>query len=249
MFSKISIEIINSLTLNELEVLRFVDYHKKELQDMTIYDLSEATFSSTATIIRLCKKIGLSGFSELKYFVKTQVLNVEEQDADKSYESILSSKMALLGKLDRYLDKQKVLKVVEKLKSDMRVHFFAKGMTCTVVEYFSKLLLTKNRKNFIYTDTHIAYLSADNMDENDLLILCSASGNTHQVVRMAHIAKSRNAFIVAITEKASNQLSKIGDVNFCTCYDNSESDNIMDISSRIPIMFILEFIMDVYFNS
>ncbi|HBP26258.1 MAG TPA: hypothetical protein DD618_04830 [Acholeplasmatales bacterium] len=73
MLSKINIDIINSLTISELDVLRFVDNNKKQILDWSIQTLSKTTFVSTATIMRLCKKLGYSGFSELKYRLKEEI--------------------------------------------------------------------------------------------------------------------------------------------------------------------------------
>ncbi len=56
MFTRIGIDVINSLTISELDILRYIDNNKKEILDMSIQDLSKSVFFSTTSIIRLCKK-------------------------------------------------------------------------------------------------------------------------------------------------------------------------------------------------
>lgn len=126
-----------------------------------------------------------------------------------------------------------------------KIHFFGKGLTSTVLDYTSKQLLTHNRANYNYQDTHIAYLASESMTSNDMLIVCSLSGNTHQVVRAAQIAKSRGAKVVTITRNVENELSKIGDINLSICTDNTPK-SVSDISSRIPMLFILNIIITTY---
>lgn len=80
MFTRIGIDTINSLTISELDILRFIDNNKKEILKMSIQDLSKAVFFSTTSIMRLCKKIGFSGFSELKFYVKEEIKKNEENE-------------------------------------------------------------------------------------------------------------------------------------------------------------------------
>lgn len=68
--------ILNTLTQSELSVLQYIDVHSNEVLTMSIQELSEKVFFSTATILRLCKKLNLSGFSELKFTLKIMFLPI-----------------------------------------------------------------------------------------------------------------------------------------------------------------------------
>lgn len=68
--------ILNTLTQSELSVLQYIDVHSNEVLTMSIQELSEKVFFSTATILRLCKKLNLSGFSELKFTLKIMFLSI-----------------------------------------------------------------------------------------------------------------------------------------------------------------------------
>lgn len=245
MFTRIGIDVINSLTISELDILRYIDNNKKEILDMSIQDLSKSVFFSTTSIIRLCKKIGFSGFSELKYYVKEEVKKAEQNLVNETFESILDNNVNSIVETAKLLDKDKVNEIVDLMLKKEKIHFFGKGLTSTVLEYASKQLLTCNKANFNYQDTHIAYLACESMNENDILIVCSLSGNTHQVVRAAQIAKSRNAKVITITKNVNNELSKIGDINISICSDNNPK-SISDISSRVPMLFVLNIIITFY---
>lgn len=248
MLSTISIETINSLTISELDVLRFVDNNKKLVLDWSIKNLSQKTFVSTATIMRLCKKLGFSGFSELKYYLKEKVCYEERTKRPATFDDLINQNVKSIVETAKMLDEAMIMEVVSHMKAKTNIHFFGKGLTSTVLNYASKQLLTYNRSNFNYEDTHIAYLVAESMNENDLLFVCSLSGNTHQVVRMAQIAKSRNATVVTITSSNNNELSKIGDYNFAI-HKEEEECRQYDISSRLPILFILNIIISIYIDS
>lgn len=247
MLSSISIDTINSLTISELDVLRFIQNNRKLVLSLSVKKLAETTFVSTATVMRLCKKLGYSGFTELKFHIREELSQMEKAHRDATFTDTLDQNVKAIVETAAMLDEKKILKIVELMLKPTNIHFFGKGLTATVLEYASKQLLTYNRANFIYKDTHIAYLVAESMTENDLLFACSLSGNTHQVVRMAQIAKSRRATVVTISSNTGNELSKIGDYNFSISSEEACS-NRQDISSRLPILFILNIIITTYVN-
>ena len=63
--------VIQRLSANELAILEYIYENHEDVVHMSIRELSQAVSYSSATILRFCKKLGLSGFSELKpgYFL------------------------------------------------------------------------------------------------------------------------------------------------------------------------------------
>ena len=80
-----------------------------------------------------------------------------------------------------------------------------------------------------------------------MIFLASLSGKTHQVVRVAQIAKSRGAKIITLTGRRVNELSKLGDINFKVANERVGSTK-HDFSSRLAMIYVLEVIIGVYLN-
>ena len=59
-----------SLTRAEYRVLAHLTDHPLLVGNITVRDLATATFVSTATIMRLCQKLGFSGYSEFIWHCK-----------------------------------------------------------------------------------------------------------------------------------------------------------------------------------
>ena len=59
-----------SLTRAEYRVLAHLTEHPLLVGNITVRELAQATFVSTATIMRLCQKLGFSGFSEFIWHCK-----------------------------------------------------------------------------------------------------------------------------------------------------------------------------------
>ena len=73
MFQSFPIEKINSLSPMELDVLRYINSNRSAVLTLSIEELAKKIFVSTTTIIRLCKKLDLDGYSHLKYFIKVSI--------------------------------------------------------------------------------------------------------------------------------------------------------------------------------
>jgi DNA-binding MurR/RpiR family transcriptional regulator len=58
--------------LNEAEmcVYNYVVKNLKHILNLSVRELADEVHVSTATVMRFCKKMGYSGFSELKYKIK-----------------------------------------------------------------------------------------------------------------------------------------------------------------------------------
>ena len=71
----LSEHILSSLNLKELDLLKFIYLNSSAIARQTIQQFSNSVHVSSSSILRFCKKIGFSGFSELKYNIRTKSNN------------------------------------------------------------------------------------------------------------------------------------------------------------------------------
>ena len=55
---------------SEKEMIQYIKSHKQEVINMTINELAKILLSSKSSVLRLAKKLGFTGYSELKYALK-----------------------------------------------------------------------------------------------------------------------------------------------------------------------------------
>ena len=84
--------------LNEAEmcVYNYVVKNLKHILNLSVRELADEVHVSTATVMRFCKKMGYSGFSELKYKIKEFY---EQQDQEDNYEKLLFCKWVVIFRL------------------------------------------------------------------------------------------------------------------------------------------------------
>lgn len=51
---------------SEKEIARYILNHGDDVLSMSVKQLAQHTYTSPATIVRLCKKIGLDGYNDFK---------------------------------------------------------------------------------------------------------------------------------------------------------------------------------------
>ena len=215
---------------------------------MSIHDLAKTTFVSTTTIIRLCKKLNLEGYSHLKYFLRDKAVSSQQEEniyASRSLQELLAEELSDIEHTAKAIDLHAVNEIAALMHQKTQIHFFAKGLTSIVFEYASRHLLSLSRHVTLYQDTHIAYIQAEQLTQNDIVFLASLSGETEQVVRVAQIARARNAKTVVFTVNPTSRLAKLGDYHFHLVNDATTTLDV-DTKSRCQLMLILNIIIKAF---
>ncbi len=245
MIKEIDPQVLKGLNKSEFEVLSFISNNDSKVVKMTIADLANETYVSTTTIIRLCKKLGYSGFSELKYELK-RTKKEKSKLVTFNYDESINKNLIDVQKTCELINEDTVNRIIE-LIPQKNIHFFGKGLSSIACEYITNQFLLMNLLAINYTSTHIAYLSAEKMDEKDMVFIMSLSGETEQSLKLARIAKSRGAFVVAITCMGINSLSKLADINLYVYAEDDERVKF-DNKSRASALILFQIILDMYIN-
>ncbi len=241
-------EHLRTLSGTEYHILEYVVKNQNKVLGMTVQELSDTMYVSTASIMRFCKKLGFSGFSEFKFHLKSEMNTKTIATSKMTVEDMKTSILSDLEKTNSFIDAQTLESVVQLLSSDKNIHFFSKGITTCVFSYFQKYLLTLGRHSTLYDDTHIAYLSVEHMCENDVFFVASLSGLTAQVIKSAQIAKANGATIVAFSKMDNNPLSAIAHYSFYSPSENIVYGSI-DTQSRTSMFLIVDLIIKKYIAS
>ncbi|OOO00275.1 MAG: hypothetical protein ATN35_08195 [Epulopiscium sp. Nele67-Bin004] len=236
-------EHLKLLSRSEYEVFEYIIKNNQVVVNMNIKQLAEETFSSTATIMRLCKKLGFKGYSELKYELKSNKSSYETSIID--FSNIIETTFKEIDNTLALVNFNSISDVTNLLLSNKRIHFFAKGISKVGLSYFSKYLLTCGRVNIEYEDSHIAVLNAQQMSSEDILFVASVSGITPQILKVVQIAKAKGATVIGFTSLNNNPLSQLCDVNlYVTSYQLFEIR--YDIQSRLSLFCIIDLIIKNY---
>ena len=77
---------VSSLNETEACVYNYVMQHKNQVLEESIRELADHVHVSTASVIRFCKKLGCSGFTDFKYKLR-ESLAIETYEAQIHHSS------------------------------------------------------------------------------------------------------------------------------------------------------------------
>lgn len=121
--------------LNEAEmcVYNYVVKNLKHILNLSVRELADEVHVSTATVMRFCKKMGYSGFSELKYKIKEFY---EQQDQEDNYEINDIEGFVEHIKSNDYLDKLK--KAADLIKGADSFQILGLGVGRDIAKYTAR---------------------------------------------------------------------------------------------------------------
>ncbi|MDD3809784.1 MAG: MurR/RpiR family transcriptional regulator [Erysipelotrichaceae bacterium] len=196
--------------LNEIDlyIWQYINHHQKECLAMSIQQLAKECNVSTTSILRLTKKIGLAGYSELKVLLKWQ-----DQTGSFSHNTIPNIAAELKSTIDNLVGLDLMATVKDIHQAD-RIHIYPTGDVQThVAQEFKKDFTFKNKlMNVIDGGSELDSI-LKTIKPNDLFVIISFSGNNASAITLAKLLNRLDLKSIGIAIDNGNPLSK-----YCTHY-------------------------------
>ncbi len=247
-----------SATESEKEVLRFLINQTREAVEMDIHTMAKKCFCSPATIVRICKKNGFSGFKELKQALWND-MNFSKQlmqvnlDAPSGEEipnivaNVLNTNIMAIQNIYNLLDFDELDRIVALLLSQRYVYLYGIGASFLVAKDFQQKLERINKRTFLYEDIHLQLISSTNLEPGDVAIIVSYSGITKEIIEIAQNVKMCGGKIIAITKYGTNKLSSMSDFNlFVPMLE--KPPRVGASSSRVSQLSVVDIVYNTYIS-
>ena len=248
-----------NLSVAENQVREYVLKYPRKVLEYTVYDLARESFTSPATIVRLCKKIDIKGFSrlkvllaeEIKYFqdMKLNLLDTTTIEKDDTPHAIIEKITNIAVKTieeTRVLVNESVLmEVVRLLEKAVIIDFYGAGASNMVAMdgQFKFMRIGKNVITYQLYDRQ--YVQAVNSDASHVGIIVSYSGETKEMIQIAGILQKNGTPVVAVTSSGENSLNQIADYNLCvTAKETVFRSGAM--ASRTAQLYIIDLLYALY---
>lgn len=256
------LELADGFSKSEEVVANFFLENKENALKLSTHEIANETFTSPSTIVRLCKKLGLSGYNEFKEKFLNELKYIEQhfEDIDPNIPfSEIDSNIIIANKLGK-LYKETIDDTIHLLSNERlqiasyfinkatKVNIYAISNTLQITHDFKHKMLRINKDVEIMSVPDEQTLVALNSTPAHCGILISYSGESQEVLRIAKILKSKKTPTIAITTIGDNTLSTL-----CDCVINITSreklySKIATFSSNISIEFILDILYSCVFK-
>lgn len=240
-------KIISGKKLTELEqtILEYVIENIEEIQDMGVREVANKTYTSPTSIIRLSKKLGYTGYTDMYYSLlpiikksEHNVYSVDNTILDYDFKTIVGD-----------LSEEKVDCFTEKVfgESNKYLFIYATGFSKIISEYLSKKLLVLGKKAIISSGSDSIGIFENNLDDVSTMIVVSKSGETEQVYNKLLTATEAGIFTISFTQDSDNRIANLSDLNIPIIDIHQLDDRNMLPNLFFPgVLLTFEFLLEKY---
>lgn len=222
----------------ERKIVQYMVANIDQVANMTIQELADSQFVAPNTILRMCKKLGFSGYSELKMAIRLELSEGNTTTPTMSIDHLIVKTKTLLSM-------QAVEDIARIIDSSEKIIVLAMGLSRISAQELVMRLQHIGEDVHLYTDPHVMYFNARKLTEKDAVIVVSVSGETEQPVKASYIAKQQGAKVISLTGLSQNRISKISDIQLYGMVDPIYIGGI-DVTHRISFSYILAEIFQAY---
>ena len=236
----------NDMGRSEKRVADWLFSHSGEVLPYSITDLASKCDSSEATIVRFSKRLGCSGYQELKItLAKEHEKKViaptitSSDDCFSIFEKVCNDAYMSLERTKKTLSAESMTKAVTAISKARRVVLIGLGTSAQVAEDASNKLLRAGTNSSAYSDTHMQMIAVSQLTEGDVVIGISQSGSSKDVVESMKMARSRGATTVSITSKERSPIARQSDILLLTDTEETRHSSL-GLNSHISRLIVID---------
>lgn len=249
-------------TESECMIADYLLQNHQRLSEITIHQLSQAAYTSNATIIRMCRKLGYKGFREFrvalarelesgKYVISTVDYSypfMPSETTETIVNSIYSLHKKSMDQVQSQLNLSDLEKIVKCLMDSRRIYLFGLGdVKLTIRSFMNKLakigifpvLATENGEE-LFICSHITH------DDCALFITYGANHASYRSC-IGQLVKN-NVPILALTANPDSGLVRHSAYHICVP-DMEKQDKIATFYSQLVFEYLLNLIYALIYQN
>lgn len=247
----------SSFTESEKCIADYIIKNKNQVQRLTAKELAKETLTSKSSIVRFCKKLGVSGFQELKKHIYTEiVLEVKETknhkllmiDNKSTYSDYLQSVDFLyqfvVNRMHGQLNHNVMKRIMNRLNKMERIDFYSSGLGHSIGEATAHKYSALGIESMAYSSINEAFWVTNKNNQKTAAFVISLSGKDPSVIHIAKSLKRYGIYVIGIVGHSSKEMKEHCD------------EVVPMIEGKIPtgmehmaIVLSLNYIFDLIFTS
>ncbi len=206
---------------SEEKVANYILARWQEVLHLPITELAERIGVSEATIVRMCKKLGLRGFQELKIALATEKIQPiktvhqavqERDDLETILKKVFSANIRAMESTLNVISVKEIERAIDAILNARQLQIYGVGGSGPVALDAQHKFMKTGIPTVAYIDSHMMAMSASILEPQDVVIGISASGSSKDIVEALELAKNRGATTIGITHYAKTPLDRVLDI-------------------------------------
>ncbi|WP_130819677.1 MurR/RpiR family transcriptional regulator [Anaerococcus vaginimassiliensis] len=228
----------DKLNKNDLRIYSYIVQNKNEVIDLNINELADTLDLSTSSIMTFTKKLGLEGYSELRYLVKWSEDESKTSFDDNEIEytkNDINLTMTMMTSLN-------LSGLFESINAAENIYVVGNGYTqLNVAEELKRNFFNVGKILNVIDDPSSYYSYKASLKDGDVLFALSFSGENKELIDLIN-SLDENICIVSITGLSNNTISHMSDYNI-----SFVTHEVFDFDQRVKISPISQFYVVIDF--
>lgn len=239
----------SNFTFQEQAVVTYILENPEVILESTAKELAAKTYTSSATIVRLCKKLGFNGYPSF------QLQFAKEYSKEKNEKKIILSKDSSNIEISHYVEslyhdvifqtkeminKDTLNRIINLLCHIKKIDFYASDINFPRVQIMCMKLNNLGIHAQAFNTLNESYISTLNPDKCISFII-SHSGKNPTMIDIAYQLRKKNIKTIAITSKIAKNLELVCNESlyiYCSA---------IDFSGTIQYGISLEYVLDTIY--
>jgi RpiR family carbohydrate utilization transcriptional regulator len=201
---------ISNLTVQEKSIVDYILDNPNIILKTTAEDLAVLTYTSSSTIVRLCKKLGTTGYPDfrLKYALEYQedsrpeLLYTDPFDKNSSLSEIINTVPLMyeevINNTRDTLNKNSLAKIIRLMKAAKRIDIYGVDINHCMAQQACCKLNGLGINAMAHNAANSQYISIPGLHDNTLAFIISHTGKNKAMLEVAQLLNESNITTVAI---------------------------------------------------
>lgn len=191
--------------LSEMDrgIIQYILENRQETLELNIIELADRVHVSKSSVLRFTKKLGFSGFSEFRYFLKND--QSTKQNSKVIEETVYAQQMKDIKQTLEYLHTIDLTELNQHLYQSKTIYCYSTGFSQKkALEEFGKMMLSLGKRVLIIPNKTELDMAMPMITKEDCLIIASVSGETENIKENFSMLQIRQIPTITLTLPGNN---------------------------------------------
>lgn len=229
----------------DLVIAQYILEYPERVENLSIVELAEEVHASKSSVLRFTKKLGFSGYSEFKYFLKHEA-KAAAQKIDS--QNVHALQMADILQTIKLLEGQDFLPIYRLFDESKTIYCYATGFSQKkALEEFSKLMLTLGKRVLLIPNKTELDIAMPMITRDDCVVISSVSGETEDIKLNLTSFQTRKIPVLSLTATQDNYFARHSTYHLpyqCTSFNVGRKSK--DVISVITLHLLIDYLYRSY---
>ncbi|MBM6615285.1 MurR/RpiR family transcriptional regulator [Desemzia sp. RIT804] len=236
-----NVEIV-ALSDNDFKIYNYIQDNRALIPKLKLHELASRLFVSDTIIIRFCQKIGLSGFNELKYRIKNELLN--NQKKQSSFREQIDQQIIDFQHFLNTISMTEIQQIIKLICSDRPLYIYGRSLSSVPAKYLYTVLNSLDRRCILIEDLHLIKNISRTVQPGAIILIMSASAPLDVYNSIFEASRKTQATSILISSNKSETIHQMADF-YLFCDDKQVYYNETDVNSRIYMLTLVQIMIEL----